>query len=229
MEPLDRAGKFSAHTADEPSYRAVSPPPPPKGESEVSCPAPLPPSSKTEERRQRLLALRDKRDAIARCDQRKEQKRVARLKAKALSKVSKEVQDAEERKLVNLETTSSAPRKRKAEHCADSQPRSLEDLGPFLEIPALQTLPPGRLAPRTKLEQRIDRAIQEGDFDYADKLSTQLCKEQVRAQIKEAKERKDYAEHIKAEEAKLEARRKKKAKLIWRYYSLPYLVFLSAS
>ncbi|RIB09781.1 hypothetical protein C2G38_2207866 [Gigaspora rosea] len=75
----------------------------------------------------------------------------------------------------------------------------------------------GRLAPKGRLEKELDKAVANGDFELASKISDQIAQKNYENTIQEAIERKEYDERKRREE-ELKAK-KKKPKLKWGFES----------
>ncbi|XP_064649596.1 protein FAM204A-like [Lineus longissimus] len=110
-------------------------------------------------------------------------------------------------------------RKRKNEERVDDAGPSTkvqigwEDVKPFLGINNhLKEVEKGRHAPKTKLEEKIDEAINLGDLETAEKLSDHLSNREFGTKIAEAFDAKRYAEKKQREDTVAKERAQKKLK-----------------
>ncbi|XP_077992563.1 protein FAM204A-like [Glandiceps talaboti] len=75
---------------------------------------------------------------------------------------------------------------------------------------------PGRLAPKSGLEKEVDKAVGEGDFESAEKLSDRLATRNLGERITEAIDSRDFLAR-KKEEDEAEKAKKKKKKPPWTF------------
>nr|XP_011434887.2 protein FAM204A [Crassostrea gigas] len=176
----------------------------------------------------KFKALEKKTDDVTR---RSTEKRIKHLKKTLMQKVQDEITNEEDKDILRqhdvkfgppVNDNSCPPRKRKHDENnreKDEEPKNnneWKNIKGFLNVnDHLKGTDPGKYAPKTSLELKIDKSITEGDFERAEKLSDYMSTREFGKKIADAIDAKKFSEQ--SEEKMESSKEKKKKKLAWGF------------
>nr|XP_022345849.1 protein FAM204A-like isoform X3 [Crassostrea virginica] len=176
----------------------------------------------------KFKALEEKTNEVTR---RSTEKRIKHLQKTLMQKVQEEITDEEDRDILRQhdvkfgppvidETCSSRKRKHPKNEREQDTKTKTQNSGEWKNIKGylnvndhLKGTDPGKYAPKSSLEQKIDKSISEGDFETAEKLSDYMSTREFGKKIADAIDAKKYSQEL--EEKKESSKEKKKKKLAW--------------
>lgn len=182
------------------------------------------PKNVSTEHWKRFFELRRRREDECEADT---SHRIEAVRQQALQNVSKELSTAEKKQLELVDGVSLPPAKRKRRRGHREPQTTASDKttaiteAKWKEVkqywepnPQLRGTDLGRHAPKSGLEEELDKAVSEGEFNEAVKLSDRLAQRDLATKVATAFDCYHYVQNSKAEEGK---KLHKKPKLHWKF------------